>query len=265
MSETPVLLARDGAVAIITLNRPAAGNTVNLPLTRALEAIVDEVAADAAVRCVVLTGAGKLFCGGGDIGAFADAGAHASDFLRELATALHRSVRKLAEMAKPLVTLVNGPAAGAGLSLAIGGDVVLAAAQAHFTAAYGSVGLTPDGGMSWLLPRLVGLRAAQDIILTNRRIGAEEAARIGLVTRVLAGEALMAEGLALAHRLAAGPTAAIGGARALLARSFQRGFAEHLDAEAARIAEAGAGVELREGVAAFLARRPPDFAGAAAP
>jgi hypothetical protein len=114
--------------------------------------------------------------------------------------------------AKPVVTLVNGPAAGAGLSLALLGDVVLSSASAHFTAAYGFVGLTPDGGMSWLLPGW-WLRRAQEIILTNRRIGAQEAQAIGLVTRVVENEALLEEGMALAHTLAAGPTAALGGAR----------------------------------------------------
>ncbi|MES2302048.1 MAG: enoyl-CoA hydratase-related protein [Pseudomonadota bacterium] len=261
MSDSPVLLTHDGAVAIVTLNRPSAGNTVDMALAVALEQVVDAVIADDAVRCVVLTGAGKLFCGGGDIGAFAAAGSEASAFLHGLATALHRSVLKLAGMAKPLVTLVNGPAAGAGLSLAISGDIVLASAQAHFTAAYGAVGLTPDGGMSWLLPRLVGLRAAQDIILTNRRIDAEEAVRIGLITRAVSSEALMTEGLAIAHRLANGATQAIGGARALLASSFHHDFAEHLEAEAARIGVAGDGAEASEGIAAFLDRRKPDFSG----
>lgn len=259
MSDAPVLVARHGGVAIITLNRPAAGNTIDMPLALALEASVDVVAADPGVRCVVLTGVGKLFCGGGDIGAFGAAGEAASAFLGALATALHRSVLKLAGMAKPLVTVVNGPAAGAGLSLAIAGDIVLAAPSAHFTPAYGAVGLTPDGGMSWLLPRLVGLRQAQDILLCNRRVGADEAVRIGLITRVVEGDALMREGLDVAHRLAKGATQAIAGARALLAASFQRDLAEHLAAEAARIAEAGAGAEAREGIAAFLARRTPDF------
>jgi 2-(1,2-epoxy-1,2-dihydrophenyl)acetyl-CoA isomerase len=259
MTASDVLLDRHGAVAVLTLNRPQAGNTFNMALALALEQRVDEVIADDGVRCVVLTGAGKLFCGGGDIGAFADAGADAGAFLFDLASTLHRSVLKLAAMEKPLVTLVNGPAAGAGLSLAIAGDVVLCAAKAHFTAAYGGVGLTPDGGMSWLLPRLVGLRRAQDMIITNRRMGAEEAAATGLVTRVVAPEDLLREGLALAASLADGPTRAIGGARTLLAASFQNDLASHLDLEAARVAKAGDGEEAREGIAAFLARRKPDF------
>ncbi|HZU64289.1 MAG TPA: enoyl-CoA hydratase-related protein [Novosphingobium sp.] len=255
----PVLLRHEGAVAVLTLNRPEAGNTVNMALALELEQAVNAIADDPAVRCVVLTGAGKLFCGGGDIGAFAEAGEEAPAFLHALASRLHRCVRRLAEMEKPLVTLVNGPAAGAGLSLAILGDIVLAGASAHFTAAYGLVGLTPDGGMSWLLPRLVGLRRAQEILLTNRRIGAAEAQAIGLVTRVEEEEALLAEGLALAASLAAGPTGALGGARALLAGSLQHDLASHLDTEAARIAEASATAEAREGIAAFLARRRPDF------
>ncbi|WP_068086745.1 enoyl-CoA hydratase/isomerase family protein [Novosphingobium rosa] len=258
MSDQTVLLRRDGPVAVLTLNRPDAGNTVNMPLALALEQAVDDVLADPALRCVVLTGAGKLFCGGGDIASFAQA-ADASAFLFDLASALHRSVSKLAHGGKPLVTLINGPAAGAGLSLALLGDIVLASASAHFTAAYGLVGLTPDGGMSWLLPRLVGLRRAQEIILTNRRIGAQEAQAIGLVTRVVDAEALLEEGMALAHTLATGPTAALGGARDLLAAGFQNDLDSHLALEASRIARAGASDEAREGIAAFLTRRKPQF------
>jgi 2-(1,2-epoxy-1,2-dihydrophenyl)acetyl-CoA isomerase len=251
----PVTLAREGAVAILTLNRPQAGNTIDMALATTLEALVDEVLADDAVRCIVLTGTGKLFCGGGDIGAFAAAGASASAFLFDLATALHRSVLKLAQGGKPLVTLVNGPAAGAGLSLAVSGDVALASPAAHFTAAYGTLGLTPDGGMSWILPRLVGLRHAQEIILTNRRIGAEEAAAIGLITRVVAPEALLDEGLAVAAKLAATPALALSGARGLLSKSFAGTLATQLDLEAQSIAAAGDSAEAQQRIAAFLARR----------
>jgi len=261
MSEAPILVARDGAVATLTLNRPSAGNTIDMPLAQALAAALDGIIDDPAVRCVVLTGAGKLFCGGGDIGAFAAAGDNAGPFLGDLASALHVSVSRMAAMAKPLVVLVNGPAAGAGMSLALLGDVVLAARSAHFTAAYGMVGLTPDGGMSWLLPRLVGLRAAQDLILTNRRVGAEEAAAIGMVTRVVDDADLLAEGQAVAARLAASSAASLAGARALLAASFTNPLGVQLDLEARTIAAAGTTPESREGVAAFLGRREPDFIG----
>lgn len=258
MTDPAVLVRREGAVAVLTLNRPGAGNTIDPSIVDALDEAVTSVAADDAVRCVVLTGAGKLFCGGGDIGAMAAAG-DTSAYLRDLADGLHRSVLALMTMGKPLVVLVNGPAAGAGLSLAILGDVTLAARSVHFTAAYGSVGLTPDGGMSWLLPRLVGLRRAQEIVLENRRLSADEAAAIGLVTRVVDDAALVDEGLALAQALARGPTAALGMARALLHEGFGASLAEHLAREARTISAAAATLDAREGVNAFLERRRPQF------
>jgi len=257
----PVLLAREGAIATITLNRPAAGNAVNLELTAALAKALDVIVDDPVVRCVVLTGSGRLFCVGGDIAAFAAVGEKTSQFLSELATSLHASVSRLAQMAKPLVVLVNGPAAGAGMSLALLGDVVLAARSAHFTAAYGTVGLTPDGGMSWLLPRLVGLRRAQEIILANRRIGAEESAVIGLVTRVVDDAELATAGQALAAQLARSASGALAGARALLAASLQNSLDVQLELEARTIAAAGASADCAEGIAAFLAQRKPQFQG----
>lgn len=254
-----VLLARDGGIATITLDRPDQGNAIDMDMARALDAVARDCAGDPAVRCVVLAGNGRLFSAGGDIAAFAAAGDRAGAFLHELASALHEAVLVLARMDKPLLTLVHGPAAGAGLSLALLGDVVLAGDAAHFTAAYSGIGLTPDGGMSWLLPRVAGLRVAQEMILTNRRVGAEEAARLGLVTRVVPDADLAAEVQAMAARLAAAPVRALGAARALLLDSSTRDLAAHLVVEADSIAAAGAGAEGREGVAAFLERRKPDF------
>ena len=256
------LLDRDRAVARLTLNRPDAGNAIDPALADALVAAADEVAADASVRCVVLTGAARLFCAGGDVGAMAAAGDDAPAFLHALASTLHRAVTTLATMLKPLVVAVNGPAAGAGLSLALLGDVVLAARSAHFTAAYTGIGLTPDGGMSWLLPRLVGLRRAQAMILTNERVGADEAERLAMVTRTVDDADLSAATEEIAQRLVSAPTAAIGTARALLLAGTTASLHEQLDREAAAIARAGAHSEAREGVAAFRARRRPDFAGA---
>lgn len=162
-------------------------------------------------------------------------------------------------MMKPLLVLINGPAAGAGLSLALSGDIVLARKAAHFTAAYGQLGLTPDGGMSWMLPRLVGLRKAQEIIFTNRRIDAQEAEAIGLVTRVVDHDQLDAEGQTIARQLAEGATAALGIARGLLRDSFQTGFEAQMEAEAQAIAVAVASPHGREGVSAFLEKRLPVF------
>lgn len=259
---TRLLIEKASGIATLTLNRPEQGNAIDMGLARDLARAATDCAGDEGVRCVVLTGAGRMFCVGGDVGAFADAGDQAGPFLRELANVLHGAVLTLATMNKPLVTAVNGPAAGAGMSLAILGDVVIASDAAHFTAAYAAIGLTPDGGMSWLLPRLVGVRAAQKMILTNARVSAAEAVEIGLVTRMVAAEALPADVGALSAQLAAGPVRAFGAARGLLLAGHTHALAEHLDAEAAAIAAAGTGGEAQEGIDAFLGRRKPDFLGA---
>ncbi|AOF95266.1 enoyl-CoA hydratase/isomerase family protein [Sphingobium sp. RAC03] len=245
----------------ITLDRPEAGNAITLPLARALLAAAIRCQTDAAIRCIVLTGNGRLFCAGGDVQLLAGAGDKRSEVLSELIATFHAAVARLARAPKPLVTLVNGPAAGAGFSLAMLGDVVIGARSAHFTAAYGAIGLTPDGGLSWLLPRLVGLRKAQDIILTNRRIKAEEAEAIGLVTRIVDDEALVDEGLRVATALADAPMAALAASRALLADSFETGLETQLDRELRSMAAAGAGQESEEGLSALLAKRPANFRG----
>lgn len=256
---TNVLIDQADGIARLTLNRPEQGNAIDMALAEELLAAVEAASADPSVRCVVLTGAGRMFCVGGDVGAFAAAGDEAGPFLRALANKVHEVVLALAAMAKPLVVLVNGPAAGAGLSLAAAGDIVLASDAAHFTAAYTAIGLTPDGGMSWLLPRLIGMRAAQEMILTNRRLSAEEAVTLGLVTRMVAADALEAEGAAAAARLVSAPTHALGAVRWLLMEGQTHSLAVHLDLESQTIASAAAGPEGKEGVSAFLARRKPDF------
>jgi 2-(1,2-epoxy-1,2-dihydrophenyl)acetyl-CoA isomerase len=248
-------------VAWLTLDRPEVGNAIDLPLAQALLTAATRCAADAAIRCVVLTGAGRLFCAGGDVALMKAAGDALPGVLHELIETLHQAVVVLRHMPKPLVTLVNGPAAGAGLSLAILGDIVLSARSAHYTPAYGAIGLTADGGLSWLLPRLVGLRRAQEIILTNRRVKPEEAEAIGLVTRIVDDEALVGEGHAVAARLADGPIAANGAVRALLQASFESTFADQLARELHSMTTAADG-EAKEGLAAFFAKRPPNFRGA---
>jgi len=251
----------EDGIGRITLDRPEAGNAITLPLARALLAAAIRCQTDAAIRCIVLTGNGRLFCAGGDVQLLAGAGDKRSEVLSELIATFHAAIARLARAPKPLVTLVNGPAAGAGFSLAMLGDVVIGARSAHFTAAYGAIGLTPDGGLSWLLPRLVGLRKAQDIILTNRRIKAEEAEAIGLVTRIVDDEALADEGLRVATALADAPMAALAASRALLADSFETGLETQLDRELRSMAAAGAGRESEEGLSALLAKRPANFRG----
>jgi len=259
MSAGILLLERDGAIAKITLNRSEAANALDIALARELVNAALECENDPAIRCVILTGNGRLFCAGGDVAYMSGAGDKTAAATAELASTLHLAMSHLARMNKPLITLINGAAAGAGYGMALSGDVVLAARSASFTPAYGMLGVSPDGGLTWLLPRLVGLRRAQEIIVTNRKVTAEEAEAMGMITRAVDDAALVEEGTALAHKLAASATGAIGNVRSLLLGAYGNGFETHLELEARGIASAIAGPEGREGVAAFLEKRKPDF------
>lgn len=266
MSDEPVLLTVEDGVATVTLNRPDAGNAIDLPTARALGAAAIRCQTDTAIRAVLLTGTGRMFSAGGDVKAMMAAGAKeqggAPAMLSELIASFHAAVARLARGPKPLVVAVNGPAAGGGFSLAMIGDVVLAAASAHFATAYGMIGLTADGGLSWTLPRLIGLRRAQELLLTNRRVAADEAAAIGLVTRTVADDDLLAEAREVARKLAAGPTRTLGAQRALLWDSADAALEAQLDRELRSMVTASATADHREGLAAFAARRAPTFTGA---
>jgi 2-(1,2-epoxy-1,2-dihydrophenyl)acetyl-CoA isomerase len=254
-----VLFDVDGAVATITLNRPEVGNALDIPMSRELLEAAMRCEADAAIRCVVLTGTGKLFCGGGDVAAFAGAGDDLPKMLREITVYLHAAIAVLARMEKPLVTAINGSAAGAGIGLAILGDVALAEPTASFSLAYTGIGLTPDGGATWLLPRLIGLRRTQELCLTNRRVKAEEAASLGLVTRLVEAGTLAAETKAVAEQLARSATAALGATRKLLVESYTNTLEDQLALESRVISNQALNVEGREGVTAFFEKRAPRF------
>jgi 2-(1,2-epoxy-1,2-dihydrophenyl)acetyl-CoA isomerase len=248
----------DGGVATITLQRPEAGNAIDLALAQELRAAVLDVERDASVRVVVLRGAGANFCVGGDLRAFADREdlpAH----LREVTTHLHAAIVGLARIDAPIVVAVQGSAAGAGLGLVCGGDLVVAEDAARFVVAYSRVGLSPDGGTSWFLPRLVGLRRAQELALTNQVLDAPAAQAAGIVTRVVRDGDLQEEVVALAAALAAGPARAVGEAKRLLRASFDQPLAVHLDAEAAALVRSAAQPDAAEGIAAFLAKRAARF------
>ena len=256
--DAPVLFQRKDGVARLTLNRPDAGNTIDLPLARALMDAAIACDEDDEIRVVVLTGAGKMFCAGGDIDGFAVAGEDTGTLFKQLTAPVHSAVSKLMRMEKPLVTVINGPAAGAGLSLALMGDVVIAARSAKFAFAYGAIGLTPDGGASWFLPRLIGMRRAQELALLNRRLSGEEAAELGLITRVVDDEALVEEADKVVAQLSASATRAMGRTRNLLLSSFANSLEEQMELEARAISLSSRD-EGREGVAAFLGKRKPDF------
>lgn len=258
-SAEPVLVGRVGAVGSVTLNRPDAGNAIDLPLARALLEATADLAADPKVRCLVLRANGRMFCAGGDVRGLHAAGEALPEFLSEILAALHPAILRLATMDKPLVTAIQGPAAGAGVALAAVGDIVLSEPDAHFTMAYSRIGLTPDGGATWLLTRLVGLRRAQELALANRRLSAAEAAAMGLITRVVSKGALAAEADAVAETLTKSAVGALGATKRLLLASGGATLEDQLAAEARTITAQAAARESREGIAAFLERREPDF------
>jgi 2-(1,2-epoxy-1,2-dihydrophenyl)acetyl-CoA isomerase len=259
MSETAseLLVNHDGAVQTITLNRPSVLNALDLAMHERLAAALER-AAQPDVRALVITGAGRGFCVGQDVGEFPRDAAAVGELLRRH---FNPAIRALRGLRKPVIAAINGPAAGAGLALALACDLRLAAASASLVPAFAGIGLVPDSGLSHTLPRLIGSAAAFDWIVSGRRIAAPEAAAMGLVMRVVEDADLAAATDALATQLAAGPTAAIGLTKELIGRSLESSLDDQLDEEARLQAIAAAGADFAEGVAAFLEKRPPRFTG----
>jgi 2-(1,2-epoxy-1,2-dihydrophenyl)acetyl-CoA isomerase len=249
-----------GGVAHLTLNRPDAANGINAELSRDLFDATLDITSDPRVRAVLLTGAGKRFCGGGDLKAFADQ-EELPRHLRETLGFLHGAIAQLVRGDAPVVAAVQGSAAGAGIGLIGASDLVVAGESARFVMAYTGVGLTPDGASSWVLPRLVGLRRAMELTLTNRVLSAAEALDWGLITRVVADDDLPAEAEALATSLAGGATRALAGAKRLLHASLESSFESHLAREGDEIFAAAGRVDAVEGITAFVEKRPPQFRG----
>ncbi len=262
MAYETVTLSRADGVATITLSRPDAFNALDLTLGRELFHAVLEVDDDVSVRAVVVTGAGKAFCAGGDVKSFVDNLGRIGAHIKELTTYLHGAVSRLARTEKPVIMAVNGVAAGGGMSFALCGDLVLAAESARFTMAYSKIGATPDGSSSYYLPRLIGLRRAMELYFTNRVLSAREAQEWGLVTRVVPDAELMQEAQALARELAQGPTQAFGGAKRLFHQSTWESLETQMELEAQAIAASGRTEDFRAGIGAFAAKRPaPPFRG----
>jgi 2-(1,2-epoxy-1,2-dihydrophenyl)acetyl-CoA isomerase len=259
MSETAdeLLVTHDGAVQTIMLNRPSVLNALDLAMHERLAAALER-AAQPDVRALVITGAGRGFCVGQDVGEFPRDAAAVGELLRRH---FNPAIRALRGLRKPVIAAINGPAAGAGLALALACDLRLAAASASLVPAFAGIGLVPDSGLSHTLPRLIGSAAAFDWIVSGRRIAAPEAAAMGLVMRVVEDADLAAATDALATQLAAGPTAAIGLTKELIGRSLESSLDDQLEEEARLQAIAAAGADFAEGVAAFLEKRPPRFTG----
>ncbi len=259
---TPTILRehRDG-IEFLTLNRPAVLNALNQRMAEEFAAAAADVAEDGSIRAVVMRGSGRGFMAGGDISAFNEAGADAPTVIGRLIGPLHEALQTLAEMPKPLLASVHGAVAGAGVSLMLAADLTIAADDTQMSLSYTRIGASADGGATYALPRVVGLRKALEIALLNEPIDANEALRLSLVNKVVPASDLCAETDALARRLAEGPTFAFAAMKRLLRQSLDHDLASQLDAEARGFVDCAGTADFREGVAAFLSKRSARFAG----
>ncbi len=240
-------------VAHIELNRPAVATAFDLPTAEAFDAAVTKAGNDDSVRAVLLTGAGKRFSAGGDVASMVQSDDRAT-FLLELANALDAGARKLDALEKPVVCAVQGAVAGAGNSVMLAADVIVAASSTKFVMAYPGVGLTPDIGVTWLLPRAVGQVRALEYALTGRALTAEEAREWGLVTTVVADEDVQTAAREVALKLAAGPVFALGQARRMIRRSWERTREEAGADESQTIARAVVTDDAQQRLKAFASK-----------
>lgn len=231
----PVLYSVDDGVAHIELNRPDSYNAFNVALNGALEEAFRRAGEDASVGAVLLSGHGRAFSGGGDVKAMAVP--DPAVIVAELAESSHRALRVMAELDKPIVAAVHRSVAGAGLAFTCAADLVLAGESTRFLSAFIGIGVSPDTGASWLLPRVVGMRRALELTMLNRVLTAAEALDWGLITAIHPDEEVLDAGRALARRLAAGPSVALGRTRRLVRDAAERSLDDHLDVEAASITE----------------------------
>ena len=261
VSSQPVLLDRlEGGVLTLTLNRPERLNALNGALIEGLSAGIKRAGTEPECRAVLITGAGRGFCAGADLAnrAFAPGDAP-PDLGQALEKGLNPIIRGIRNLPKPVVCAVNGPAAGAGANIALACDIVLAAKSAQFLQAFARIGLIPDAGGTFVLPRLVGDARARALMMLAEPIAAEQAQAIGMIYRAVDDEDLMGEAHTVAERLAAGPTHALGLMKRALAASPTNALDAQLDLERDLQREAGAGDDYLEGVRAFLDKRAPNF------
>ena len=256
--QQPLLLERNGAIATLRFNRPETLNAIDVPMANAFLTAVQSIAADPGVRAVVLRGNGRGFMAGGDLATLrADPMQGAIDIL----TPLNAALQLLAQMNAPVIAQVHGAAAGAGLSLVLMADYVIAAEGTRFNLAYINLGTSCDVGASWALPRIVGVRQALEIALLGEAFTADDALRLGLVNRVVPSAELDSTTAALAQRLANGPTLAYGAMKRLMRASFDRDLDAQLMAETAAFAGCAATQDMRTGIEAFFSKIPASFEG----
>jgi 2-(1,2-epoxy-1,2-dihydrophenyl)acetyl-CoA isomerase len=259
-SAEPVILSVVDAIAVVRLNRPAVLNAIDVATAVTLREAIDAIAGRTGIRAMILAGQGRAFCAGGDVARFSAGDPEAA--VEAIISPLHDALRRMSNLPQPSIAAVQGAVAGAGFSLTLACDFAIAADTAKFTLAYSRIGASPDGSATYHLPRIVGLRKAKQLALLADTIDAAEALRLGLVNRVVPAADLEEEAMRFARRLAAGPTAAYGRTRALLAASFGNDLDGQLEAERASFKALAKTDDFQEGVAAFLEKRPAQFRGA---
>ncbi|MBI4590037.1 MAG: enoyl-CoA hydratase [Candidatus Rokubacteria bacterium] len=260
MGFSTILVEKSEHISTLTLNRPEARNAVDLVMREEIVAALDEVEADELARVLIVTGAGEHFCAGGDVKSM-QAKSHTAAEGRARVESLNRMVLRLTHFPKPTLAMVDGFAVGAGFNLALACDLIVASDRARFGQVFSKIGLVPDGGGTFFLPRLVGLPKAKELVFTAEIIDAEEAWRLGVVNRVVPGADLRQATLALAQRIAQGPPKVLALAKHLLNRSAEADLSEALDLEAFAQALALSSEDHREGLQAFFEKRPPRFTG----
>lgn len=260
--EEPLLQRLEGGVLTLTLNRPEKLNSFNEAMHLALRAAIERAHTQAEVRCVLLTGAGRAFCAGQDLG---DRDPRKMDGPPDLGHTLdtfyNPTLRLIHDLPKPVIAAVNGVAAGAGANVALACDIVLAAESARFIQSFSKIGLTPDAGGSWMLTRLLGEARAKGLALLGEPLAARTAAEWGLIWQALPDADLMPQANAIAQRLAAGPTLGLGLTKMSLHAAATNSYAAQLDIERDHQRRAGQSADYAEGVTAFLEKRPARFTG----
>lgn len=263
MSFETVEYQLDGPVATLTMNRPDALNALSAQLTRDLSAAFEQVRADSA-RAVVFTGNGRAFCSGGDLREMKsmwDSEGRIEAFLEAPLGSLHGVIRAMRELPVPIVGAVNGVCAGAGVNFALACDIVFAAEDATFREAFVRIGLSPDCGGTFLLPRAVGEKIATELFMTGDAVTAQRAVEIGMINRAVPAPDLLTEAKAFAEKLAAGPTASLGRIKQMMNATFSNDLDAQLALEHRMQIESGKGNDFKEGVSAFFEKRAPNFGG----
>ncbi len=256
-----IIRETEGAVGILTLNSEANLNAYNLDLGREFLSHVYDLSGDGKIRCVVITGAGKAFSAGGDVKFMVEAAQSEGEMMRMLIAYLHGTITEIRRMGKPVISAVNGIAAGAGIGLALSADLVYASRDASFHLAYQNIGLTPDGGATTFLTKQLGYHRTMELMLTGKPLMAEEAKSLGLVNSLFEGEELMGAVREIAQKISCGPTLAFSRGKELFQKAFMEHMETQLELERQNILKQSETRDFIEGIRAFVEKRPPRFEG----